>query len=93
MPPNEGFSPIYDPPKISFQIGLSLLYPCGALTSCKIRKILRAVSEIFKDGPRTDMSDYIGPPLVNPGSKNKSYGAAKKQLNKKNLIITFGEQG
>ena len=38
----------------------------------KIRKILRAVSEIFKDGrtdQRTDMGDYIGPSRVNPGSK------------------------
>ena len=45
----------------------------------KIGKILRAVSEIFKDGPmdgkkdgRTDMGDYIGPPQVNPGSKMSS---------------------
>ena len=44
----------------------------------KIRKILRAVSEIFKDGLRTttdglrtDMGDYIGPSRVNPGSKIK----------------------
>ena len=40
----------------------------------KIRKILRAVSEIFKDGltdhgPRTDMGDYKGPSRVNPMSK------------------------
>ena len=46
----------------------------------KIRKILRAVSEIFKDGPTdgplttdhgpwTDMGDYIGPSRVNRGSK------------------------
>ena len=43
----------------------------------KIRIILRAVSEIFKDGRtdhrltdgRTDMGDYIGPSRVNPGSK------------------------
>ena len=42
----------------------------------KIRKILRVVSEIFKDGRtngptdgRTDMGDYIGPSRVNPGSK------------------------
>ena len=43
----------------------------------KIQKILRAVSEIFKDGLRTttdglrtDMGDYIGPSRVNPGSNN-----------------------
>ena len=39
----------------------------------KIRKILRVVSEIFKDGPAdgrtTDMDDYIGTSRVNPGSK------------------------
>ena len=37
----------------------------------KVRKILRVVSGIFKDGPtdgpRTDMGDYIGPSWVNPG--------------------------
>ena len=45
----------------------------------KIRKILRAVSEIFKDGLRTtdyyyglrtDMGDYIGPPRINWGPIN-----------------------
>ena len=39
----------------------------------KIRKIRRAVSEIFKDGQttdgRTDMGDYIGHPRVNQWSK------------------------
>ena len=44
----------------------------------KIRKILRAVSEIFKDGRtdyyyelRTDMGDYIGPLSGKPGVQNK----------------------
>ena len=43
----------------------------------KIRKILRAVSEIFKDGRtdyyyglRTDMGDYIGPLSGKPGVQN-----------------------
>ena len=46
----------------------------------KIRKILRAVSEIFKDGRTngrtnglTDMGDYIGPLSGTPGVQN-SYG-------------------
>ena len=44
----------------------------------KIRKILRAVSEIFKDGRttdyyglRTDMGDYIGPLSGKPGVQNE----------------------
>ena len=41
----------------------------------KIRKILRAVSEIFKDGLRTDgrttdMGDYIGPLSGKPRVQN-----------------------
>ena len=42
----------------------------------KIRKILRAVSEIFKDGRTdgllrtTDMGDYIGPLSGKPGVQN-----------------------
>ena len=54
-----------------------------------IRKILRAVSEIFKDGPqtdgptdgRTDMGDYIGSPRVKLGSKiiDKSLNITKSQ--------------
>ena len=41
----------------------------------KIRKVLRAVSEIFKDGLRTDgrttdMGDYIGPLSGKSGVQN-----------------------
>ena len=56
---------------------LSLLYPCGALTSCKkLEKSLeRSLREISKDGPtdhgQKDIGDYIGPPWVNPESKIK----------------------
>ena len=43
----------------------------------KIRKILRAVSEIFKDGRTdgrtTDMGDYIGPLSGKPGVQNGKY--------------------
>ena len=36
MPPKWGFSPICDPPRFFFKNrALSLLYPYGALTSCK----------------------------------------------------------
>ena len=70
------------PPKIFFQKSGSVTFVPLWCTNFmqKIRKILRAVSEIFKDGRtdgptdgrtngRTDMGDYIGPPWVNPGSK------------------------
>ena len=60
----------------------------------KIRKILRAVYEIFKDGPtdgprttdhgQTDMGDYIGPPRVNPGSKMAS-GRTLAKIDYKNI--------
>ena len=69
--PKMGGSPICDP-KVS-KIGLYHFLPlwCPNFMQ-KVRKILRAVSEIFTDGrtngPQTDMSDYIGPPSVNPGS-------------------------
>ena len=73
-----GFSPICDP-KIFFQKSGSVTFVPLWCTNFmqKIRKILRAVSEIFKDGLlrtttdglRTDMGDYIGPSRVNPGSK------------------------
>ena len=50
----------------------------------KIRKILRAVSEIFKDGRTngltdglTDMGDYIGPLSGKPGVHNKPLGAKR----------------
>ena len=54
---------------------LSLLYPYGALTSCKkLEKFLERSLRYSKtdgrmDNRRTDMGDYIGPPRVNPGSK------------------------
>ena len=49
----------------------------------KIRKILRAVSEIFKDGRTnglTDMGDYIGPLSGKPGVQNKYFETLKYTL-------------
>ena len=71
-----GVFPHLRPPKIFFQKSGSVTFVPLWCTNFmqKFRKILRAVSEIFKDGPtdhgRTDMSDYIGASRVNPGSKN-----------------------
>ena len=114
----KGVFPHLWPPGFFFKNrALSLLYPYGALTSCKklekslerslrysktdgptdqrtnkvdyhgphrvnpgskIRKILRAVSEIFKDGPTDGRTDHgqtngqgrlLRTPRVNPGSK------------------------
>ena len=70
-----GVFPHLRPPRIFFQKSGSVTFVPLWCTNFmqKIKKILRAVSEIFKDGPRTDgrtdMGDYIGPPRVNPGSK------------------------
>ena len=76
MPQKWGFSPICDPARFFFKNrALSLLYPYGALTSCKkLKKSLERSLRYLKtdqrtDGPRTDMSDYIGPSRVNPGPK------------------------
>ena len=76
--PKMGVFPHLRPPKIFFQKSGSVTFVPIWCTNFmqKIRKILRAVSEIFKDGQTngltdglTDMGDYIGPPRVNPGSK------------------------
>ena len=69
--PKMGVFPHLRPPKIFFQKSGSVTFVPLWCTNFmqKIRKILRAVSEIFKDGLRTDMGDYIGPSRVNPGSK------------------------
>ena len=65
------------PPKIFFQKPGSVTFVPLWCTNFmqKIRKILRAVSEIFKDGLRTDgrttdMGDYIGPLSGKPGVQN-----------------------
>ena len=52
MPQKWGVSPICDPPRFFFKNGaLSLLYPYGALTSCKkLEKTNELSLEIFKDG-------------------------------------------
>ena len=75
MPQKWGFSPICDPPRFFFKNrALSLLYPYGALTSCKKlektnERSLRYLKTDGRTNGRTDMGDYIGPPWVNPGSK------------------------
>ena len=60
IPPKWGFSSIFDPPRFFFKNrALSLLYPyvwCPNFMQ-KIRKILRAVSEIFKDGQTNGPTD------------------------------------
>ena len=67
------------PPKIFFQKSGSVTFVPLWCTNFmqKIRKILRAVSEIFKDGRTngrtnglTDMGDYIGPLSGTPGVQN-----------------------
>ena len=69
---------------------LSLLYPYGALTSCKkLEKSLeRSLKYLKTDGRttdgrtdygRTDMGDYIGPSRVNPGSK-KGFGGLEDNV-------------
>ena len=79
--PKMGVFPHLRPPKIFFQKSGSVTFVPLWCTNFmqKIRKILRAVSEIFKDGLRTtdyyyglrtDMGDYIGPLSGKPGVQN-----------------------
>ena len=82
IPQKWGFSPISDPPIIFFKNrALSLLYPYGALISCK--KLEKNNEESLrylkrKDGPRTDKGDYYGPLQKNPRSNNQDHGKIKK---------------
>ena len=85
MPQKWGFSPICDPPRFFFKNrALSLLYPYGALTSCKkLEKSLERSLRYLKTdhGPRTnrltdgrtDMGDYIGPLSGKPGVQNGGF--------------------
>ena len=76
--PKRRVFPICDPPRFFFKNrALSLLYPYGALTSCKkLEKTNeRSLRYLKTDGRttdhgRTDKGDYYGPPRVYPGSKN-----------------------
>ena len=79
--PKMGVFPHLRPPKIFFQKSGSVTFVPLWCTNFmqKIRKILRAVSEIFKDGRTngrtnglTDMGDYIGPLSGTPGVQNRS---------------------
>ena len=70
-----GFPPICDPPRFFFKNrALSLLYPYGALTSCKKleknnQRSLRYLKTDGRTDRRTNKGDYHGPHRVNPGSK------------------------
>ena len=77
--PKRGVFPHLRPPRIFSKIGLlSLLYPYGALTSCKkLEKSLeRSLRYLKTDHGRTDMGDYIGPSRVNLGSKMRKVDRA-----------------
>ena len=56
IPQNWGFSPICDPPRFFFKNrALSLLYPYGALTSCKkLEKTNEQFPRYLKTDRRTD---------------------------------------
>ena len=74
-----GFSPICDPPRFFFKNwALSLLYPYGALASCKkLEKTNEQSLRYLKTdhrprtdhGRTTDIGDYIGPLWINQGPK------------------------
>ena len=84
--PKRGVFPHLRPPGNFFQKSGSVTFVPIWYTNFmqKILKILRAVFEIFKDGPTdgwtTDMGDYIGPPLVNSGSKISWKNVSRKKI-------------
>ena len=89
-----GIFPHLRPPKIFFQKSGSVTFVPLWCTNFmqKIRKILRAVSEIFKDGRtdyyyglRTDMGDYIGPLSGKPGVQNVNVSLEKVKLRIKRI--------
>ena len=90
--PKMGVFPHLRPPKIFFQKSGSVTFVPLWCTNFmqKIRKILRAVSEIFKDGLRTngltDMGDYIGPLSGKPGVQNGKISEKNQKF--KNLLPT-----
>ena len=75
-PQNGGFPPFVTPQDFFFKNRvLSLLYPCGAPTSCKISKKTnerphRYLKTDRQTDGQADKGDYYGPHRVNPGSKN-----------------------
>ena len=86
--PKMGVFPHLRPPKIFFQKSGSVTFVPLWYTNFmkKIRKILRAVSEIFKDGRTngrtnglTDMGDYIGPLSGTPGVQKERGGGMKRK--------------
>ena len=97
MPQKWGFSPICDPPRFFFKNrALSLLYPYGALTSCKkLEKSLERSLRYLKtdyglrtDYGRTDMGDYIGPLSGKPGVHLTSQRHHRKSIKGlKNILI------
>ena len=70
-PKNGGFPPFVTPQDFFFKNrALSLLYPYGALTSCKKwKKTNERSPRYLKTDGRTDKGDYYGPHRVNPRSK------------------------
>ena len=76
MPPKWVFSPFVTSPEFFFKNqALPLLYPYGALTSCKKLK-KKTTSGLLEDGLTDGLTDkgyYYGPRQVNPGSKNRKF--------------------
>ena len=74
IPPKWGFSAMCGPPRFFFKNrALSLLYPYGALTSCKnLEKTNEQSLRYLKTDTHTDKGNYQGPLRVNSGTKNKS---------------------
>ena len=79
MPQKWGFSPIYDPPRFFFKNrALSLLYPYGALTSCKkLEKSLERSLRYLKtdthtrtDGHTHGQGRLLRTPSGKPGVQN-----------------------
>ena len=94
MPPKWGFPPICDPPRFFFKSrALSLLYPYGALTSCKkLEKTNEQSLRYLKTDGRTHGhmdygGDYYGPLLVNPGSKILQCGLSGSQTDQLGWMI------
>ena len=67
MPPNTGVFPIYDHPKIFFKNWApSILYPYGALTSCKKLEKTNELSLRYRKIPVVSPPPNISPPEYKP---------------------------
>ena len=92
--PQNGVFPPFLTPKIFFKNrALSLLYPYGALTSCKkLEKTNEQSLRYLKTDGRTHGhmdygGDYYGPLLVNPGSKILQCGLSGSQTDQLGWMI------